>query len=578
MYVFRDGRRRVSGRELLHALIAELRQLPANAAGDHLIPALIRAGELESGTADSLEASAECLTKTASATDAIARAFVRRHPLANREQLIATLAALEVPATLWNSPLEGFAYYGLHPRSYADLADALPAPGQVAVIGIRSIGCTLSAVVLAALRAREVFAERISVRPAGHPFDRKTQLSPEQRQWLTKFQSSSQYFICDEGPGLSGSSFLSTAEALVEAGADIDAAGIHFLCSRSVEPELLRARDGARRWGRFGARVISFLHHLEEPGQWIGGGDWRSHPLIVNGHGRGAHQPAVWTHMERAKFLSRDGRRLYKFEGFGHYGEAAQHNGELLAEHKFAPRPLRRSHNGFACYEFVKGRHASATELSESWLRRFAEYCDLRQKNFPAPHVDGNVDPEMTVPGMCAANLREAFSCEADFFSLLPLERPVLSDSRMMPHEWLITDSGSLVKVDGASHGDDHFFPGPCDIAWDLAGLTVEWGLPPHATDFMCNEYRRLSGDSPAARLPGYILAYSLFRTGYCQMAAEALAGTPEAPGLEAAHASYRELATRQIDGLKQFARHSIPIDRGSRARQEKATGGSPLL
>ena len=28
-------------------------------------------------------------------------------------------------------------------------------------------------------------------------------------------------------------------------------------------------------------------------------------------------------------------------------------------------------------------------------------------------------------------------------------------------------------------HGDDHFFPGPTDIAWDLAGTIVEWELAP---------------------------------------------------------------------------------------------------
>ena len=577
MYVFRDGRRRVSGRELLHALMVELRQLTAQATGDHLISALIRAAELESAIADSPDFSAECLAATASATDAIARAFLLRQRLAQPEQLIATLAALAVPGALWSSPLEGFAYYGLHPRSYADLAAALPTPGQVAVIGIRSIGCALSAVVLAALRARGVFAERTSVRPAGHPFNRKTQLSPAQRQWLAKFQSSSEYLICDEGPGLSGSSFLSTADAVIEAGAE--AASIHFLCSRFVQPELLRARDGARRWGRFRSHVISFLHHLEEPGHWIGSGDWRSHPLVVNGNGRGEGAeplPAVWTHMERAKFISRDGQRLYKFEGFGHYGDRAQRIAQFLAEHKFAPRLLKHSPNGFACYEFVNARHATAVQLSESSLRRFAAYCDLRQRSCSAPPA-ANVDPEMTVAGMCAANLREAFGREADFCSLLPLERPVLSDSRMMPHEWLITDSGSLLKVDGASHGDDHFFPGPCDIAWDLAGLIVEWGLSSQAADFMCNEYRRLSGDSPAARLPGYILAYSLFRMGYCQMAAEALAGTAEAPGLEAASASYREIAASQIDGL---TRRCACIQTGvsSVLRHGETAGGSPLL
>src|SRR5438270_3581432 len=176
MYVFRDGRRRLPGGELARALISALRQLRGNTAGDDLVPALICAGELESALADCPDSLPQSLAATVAVTDAIATAFVQRQPLSNRDQRIAALSALEVPELLWNSPLEGFAYYGLHARSYAELADSLPAPHPVAVIGIRSMGCTLSAVVMAALHARGILAERTSVRPVGHPFDRKTQL------------------------------------------------------------------------------------------------------------------------------------------------------------------------------------------------------------------------------------------------------------------------------------------------------------------------------------------------------------------------------------------------------------------
>ena len=48
----------------------------------------------------------------------------------------------------------------------------------------------------------------------------------------------------------------------------------------------------------------------------------------------------------------------------------------------------------------------------------------------------------------------------------LRLQRPVIADSRMQPHEWLLTPAGQVLKTDSGSHGDDHFFPGPTDIAW----------------------------------------------------------------------------------------------------------------
>ena len=48
----------------------------------------------------------------------------------------------------------------------------------------------------------------------------------------------------------------------------------------------------------------------------------------------------------------------------------------------------------------------------------------------------------------------------------------------MGPHAWLRDENGRLIKTNGSVHGDDHFFPGPCDIAWDLAGAFVSiWGM-----------------------------------------------------------------------------------------------------
>ena len=50
----------------------------------------------------------------------------------------------------------------------------------------------------------------------------------------------------------------------------------------------------------------------------------------------------------------------------------------------------------------------------------------------------------------------------------------VAIDGRMLPHEWLETRM-AIVKADALDHHDDHFFPGCQDIAWDIAGASVEW-------------------------------------------------------------------------------------------------------
>jgi thiamine kinase-like enzyme len=115
----------------------------------------------------------------------------------------------------------------------------------------------------------------------------------------------------------------------------------------------------------------------------------------------------------------------------------------------------------------------------------------------------------------------------------------------MQPHEWLLSKDGKLLKTDSGSHGDDHFFPGPTDIAWDLAGAIVEWQMSEgQATEFL-NLYRRASGDDARARIDGFINAYAVFRLAYCLMAANAMSGSDEQPRLQQAADTYRAVLTR---------------------------------
>jgi len=117
----------------------------------------------------------------------------------------------------------------------------------------------------------------------------------------------------------------------------------------------------------------------------------------------------------------------------------------------------------------------------------------------------------------------------------------------MHPHEWVRAADGAADrktwKTDAASHGDDHFFPGPTDIAWDLAGAIVEWELDAAASAFLLAEYRRRSGDDAEARLPGYLLAYALFQLGYAEMAADAMRGGEEEVRLRHDAQRYRRWA-----------------------------------
>src|SRR5207244_3469305 len=98
------------------------------------------------------------------------------------------------------------------------------------------------------------------------------------------------------------------------------------------------------------------------------------------------------------------------------------------------------------------------------------EYCAYRSRDFSVSQADAT---ELQI--MASVNYQREF--ESALEVILPIERPVIADGRMQPHKWLCTADRLWLKLDGTTHGDDHFFPGPCDIAWDIAGAIVEWEL-----------------------------------------------------------------------------------------------------
>jgi hypothetical protein len=178
--------------------------------------------------------------------------------------------------------------------------------------------------------------------------------------------------------------------------------------------------------------------------------------------------------------------------------------------------------------------------LSPQLLKRLAEYCAFRLRTLGTELSDINA-----LQQMAEHNLREL---ELDLTVELRLERPVIADGRMQPHEWLLSTEGELLKTDSGSHGDDHFFPGATDIAWDLAGAIVEWQMNKQQTTEFLNLYHRASGDDANARIDGFIKAYTVFRLAYCLMAANAMNGSDEQSRLQRAAATYRAVLTRMRD------------------------------
>jgi hypothetical protein len=526
-WVFRDGRKTVSGTKVLGKLRREM-QTAAGAGGgpSDLLNALIRAGELESALCD---IGSDVASQVANATDALASAL-----LGNAGDLEQTSQILDlpVPEQLEVSPPEGFCYYALHPADFGRLALRVGTNGRpAAVIGIRSIGTTLSAVVAAAMRSSQVPVNRITVRPSGHPYDRVLHFTDDQVSWIKKrLAEDSTFLVVDEGPGRSGSTFLASGEALIRAGVDVGR--ITLLGSRQPDLSQLCSADAARRWVRFRFEAVTPDSHSRfRDFLYIGGGEWRGKIL-----GEKSVWPATWPQMERLKFLSPDGRRFWKFEGLGRLGQEVLGYSRRLADRGFGVE-LEDGGDGFASYAKVEGRPLRLQDLSRSMIERISVYCAFRAAEF-------EVTPTSQDPlyQMVSFNIQKEFGIEIELDELRD-GRKILADGRMQPWEWMLCNDGRVLKTDGCAHGNDHFFPGPCDVAWDLAGAAVEWDLNPDATECLLERFHQLTGDDVSSRFEAYVLAYSIFRLAWSKMAIPTLQDRAEETRLRQDCRQYRERA-----------------------------------
>ncbi|MBZ5494220.1 MAG: hypothetical protein LAO76_25120 [Acidobacteriia bacterium] len=540
LLVFRGDRRRASGKELKAALTAQLEQVCNHFTPQGLLGILLRAGELECGVADAYpEAASSCGRITNYIADALVASSGTTPPfnsdLKNHDlqSLLNAARALPDLEQLYISTPEGFAYYALHPLAYADVMRQIPPCDNVLIVGIRSIGTTLSAVAAASARARGISAERITVRPQGHPYNRTAEFTAEQMAAVSRAVSMDASFaVVDEGPGLSGSSFLAVAEALERAGASPEK--IFLVSAHEPNVNALCAENAARRWQRF--RCIPAAAEARRPAEaveFVGGGQWRSRMFADE-----SEWPASWISFERLKYLSpkgHDERRLFKFAGLGHYGDVVLEREKKVAVAGFGPMPREES-EGFVSYPLIEGRPLFPRDLSAEILAKIAQYCTFRQRAFAVELSDINSLQEMSDHNLNELGLELPVE--------LRVERPVIADGKMQPHEWLLSKEGKLLKTDSGSHGDDHFFPGATDIAWDLAGAIVEWKMNEEQTTEFLNLYHRASGDDASTRMDGFIKAYAVFRLAYCLMAANAMNGSDEQPRLRRAADAYRKLLT----------------------------------
>jgi hypothetical protein len=552
--VYREQRSVTGPAEALRALGRRVEGLPSRPDHDEVVGLLVDLGVLEAGIADALaptedgdEALGRELRRASVAAGHLVAASWRREEAGRWRDVLGrrldALAVLGLPEHVEVRVPEGFAQYGHFPECHLAAAERLfreLRPPSAICIGIRSIGTALSAVVAACLEDAGCLVSSYTVRPRGHPFDRRPALSDSLRATLAA-SAGALFLLVDEGPGLSGSSLAGTAESLSALGIADDR--IVLLPSWDPAPETLRSAVARRRWCRHRRYVSTFeevwidsgrLHDAlgSAPVRDLSAGRWREELIAET-----VRRPPVHPHHERRKYRSRG--TLMRFVGLGGVAQARLARARDLADSGFSPRPSGLAH-GFLSRELVPGVPLARGEVDGELLERMACYLAHLRGTFA---LSGSARTELGE--MIEANLA-GLPGASRATRLAPFgdEPPVAVDGRMMPHEWLRTPGGYL-KVDALDHHDDHFFPGPVDIAWDLAGAIVEFDMAPDARGALVERYRRASGDRTIAkRLPYYTAAYLAARIGYTSLAAETLHGSADGEGFARSRRRYAAALT----------------------------------
>lgn len=493
MLVYGDHSERADPAERLNAIDKQLRAIAAMPAGvdrhAKLVGSLIEAGQLLQGIADrrafESELTAFVHRLATCVVDSWDSGFTKLGKLPSVPE-----AGLPNEVEL-RSP-EGFAFYGVYPEAYIRAARQLKLAGSPRVIGIRSIGTTLGAIVAAALGADPA----ITVRPFGNPFAREVELPRE------SIEPNVHYVIVDEGPGLSGSSFGAVADWLEARGVPLER--IAFLPSHSGDPGPQASEAQRRRWRRAQRVPAEFdPSFLEERfgrlRQFAGGGAW-----------------------QRRKFIAtRDGARvLLKFAGLGSMAERKLEMARALHAGGFSPEPLGLVH-GFLVERWHD--HAQPLAGEEKPVAEIGRYIGARARLFPAGADSGASIGELLT--MCRRNIGLALGDDAaraldrfDPTSLASRVARIRTDNKLDREEWLRLGDGRLLKTDALDHHQGHDLIGSQAVEWDVAGAIDEFGLD-------SDDIARLIGSAAIGvdeDLLGFCrLAYAAFRLGQSTLAGD---------------------------------------------------------
>lgn len=573
--------------EPFDALVERLRSLLQRAltsfppSTDDLRALLARAGQLEQAVYDAQSMEQDALASIHAVTLRLANGFYSAWIGASsgelREALPLALQALEqvqpTDQLLTVKLPEGFAFYMLYPEQYLLTArrwlhdHAASEERTVLVVGIRSIGTTLAAVVTSAIQSDDSWTvSTFTVRPGGHPFERTVELP------VTEINPNSWGIIVDEGPGLSGSSFAAAAEALVRAG--IRRERISFFPGHEGEPGNA-ASDRVREWWDTTPRYFTPLSETRFDGQLLqqalaaesarllgsevvnvedfGGGLWRFAVYPPE------QIPSSCIPFERPKYrvtLASGEQALWKFSGFAaapasDLTTAERDLGQMQARYDAdnSPQPLGHLH-GFVAQKWINGERLTRSDITPKLVEHFGGYI-VRAAG--APLASSEQEAALArLREMLYWNtwelLGEAQAEKTRRWTNINAPPQRYGDGRPAPHEWLRTPDGSILKTDSAAHDLDPVAVGTQSLLWDVAGVWVQWGLSEERAEPMLKIVCQHTGEPISSEtLAFYRAAYAAFRGGMCMMCAQS-ADEAEQKRLYRAADFYKRALTREIE------------------------------
>jgi hypothetical protein len=519
---------------------------------DQLRTLLIQAGQLEQAFMDGLSAldgpaSGDLISSLQHVTDIAAEAFYIRFVgeeapdpaelLATMRKALARVAGFPDVSLVVKVP-EGFQSYALYPEAYILSArrwmrkHQTITPKKVTIIGLRSIGTTLSAVIAVALRSRGWQTERCSVRPTGDPFHRTTSLDHplNHRPWV---------IIADEGPGLSGSSMASVAAAVVEAGGDAER--LSFFPGHAGEPGA-KATPEVRYWWETIPRFVTSprslrwegnslrqclaLESFNGPAQFeeLSDGAWRA---------KAYPDESCWPPITRPfrstklRCSGSDGRSvIWKFVGFGPWiDDQTDGSSQPLSQSinranlGWTPAPVGTSH-GYLAVPWIPGTPLRPSDADDS---RIIEHLGryIVQVAGPPMRSDEHLVATERLAQMLYSNTIEALAKTAaqrtrDFFGPAQGLRncPTYGDGRMAPHKWLRAGDGRIWKTDGVLHHADHTVVGKQPVLWDVAATLIEWKLNARSAARLVGTIEQGGIRIDLGVLKFYCLSYAAFKLG----------------------------------------------------------------